>query len=353
MRRFTVTAVVYLLACAAAWSEDATHLAARVASAKRQPPAPGVSSLPYLNTRLTAVERATDLVGRMTLAEKATEMQNNSAAVPRLNVPAYQWWSEALHGVINDGVTEYPEPIGLAASFDAPAIHAMAAQIGIEGRIKHVQNAREGHTGIMGGLDFWSPNLNIFRDPRWGRGQETYGEDPFLTGRMGVAYVTGLQGDDPRYYLAIATPKHFAVHSGPEPTRHFADVDVSLHDELDTYEPAFRAAVVEGHAASVMCAYNAIKGEPACANQHLLQDQLRGRWGFTGYVVSDCDAVRDIAASHRYRVDTGAGRGDIRNPRHGQRMRHLHLEIRRSYRKGLCGRRAARISAGSQTRPWR
>jgi beta-glucosidase len=183
----------------------------------------------------------------------------------------------------------------------------MAAQIGIEGRIKHVQNAREGHTGIMGGLDFWSPNLNIFRDPRWGRGQETYGEDPFLTARMGVAYVTGLQGDDPKYYLAIATPKHFAVHSGPEPTRHFADVDVSKHDEVDTYEPAFRAAVVEGKAGSVMCAYNAINGEPACANQYLLQDQLRGKWGFQGYVVSDCDAVRDVAANHRYRPTQAQG----------------------------------------------
>ncbi len=183
----------------------------------------------------------------------------------------------------------------------------MAGQIGIEGRIKHVQNAREGHTGIMGGLDFWSPNLNIFRDPRWGRGQETYGEDPFLTGRMGVAYVTGLQGDNPKYYLAIATPKHFAVHSGPEPTRHFADVDVSKHDEVDTYEPAFRAAIVEGKAGSVMCAYNAINGQPACANQYLLQDQLRGRWGFQGYVVSDCDAVRDVAANHRYRPTQAQG----------------------------------------------
>ncbi len=287
MRWLTVTAAAYLLACPTVWSDEATRS--------------------VMDTHLTAEQRATELVGRMTLAEKAAEMQNNSAAIPRLNIPAYQWWSEALHGVINDGVTEYPEPIGLAASFDAPAIHAMAAQIGVEGRIKHVQNAREGHTGIMGGLDFWSPNLNIFRDPRWGRGQETYGEDPFLTGRMGVAYVTGLQGDDPRYYLAIATPKHFAVHSGPEPTRHFADVDVSLHDELDTYEPAFRAAIVEGKAASVMCAYNAINGEPACANQHLLQDQLRGRWGFTGYVVSDCDAVRDVAASHRYRPTQAQG----------------------------------------------
>jgi beta-glucosidase len=234
-------------------------------------------------------------------------MQNNSAAIPRLNIPAYQWWSEALHGVINEGVTEYPEPIGLAATFDAPAIHTMAAQIGIEGRIKHVQNLREGHTGIMGGLDFWSPNLNIFRDPRWGRGQETYGEDPFLTGRMGVAYVTGLQGKDPKYYLAIATPKHYAVHSGPEPTRHFADVDVSKHDEIDTYEPAFRAAVVEGKAGSVMCAYNAINGQPACASEFLLQDQLRGKWGFQGYVVSDCDAVRDVAANHRYRSTQAQG----------------------------------------------
>ena len=265
------------------------------------------AQLPYMDTKLSPEQRATDLVRRMTLAEKASEMQNNSAAVPRLNVPAYQWWSEALHGVINQGVTEYPEPIGLAATFDAPGIHTMAAQIGIEGRIKHVQNVREGHTGIMGGLDFWSPNLNIFRDPRWGRGQETYGEDPFLTGRMGVAYVTGLQGDDPKYYLAIATPKHFAVHSGPEPTRHIADVDVSKHDEVDTYEPAFRAAIVEGKADSVMCAYNAINGEPACANQYLLQDQLRGKWGFQGYVVSDCDAVQDIAANHRYRPSQAQG----------------------------------------------
>ena len=269
--------------------------------------AQGAAAPPYLDTNLTPEQRAADLVHRMTLAEKATQMQNNSAAVPRLNIPAYQWWSEALHGVINQGVTEYPEPIGLAATFDAPAIHTMATQIGIEGRIKHVQNVREGHTGIMGGLDFWSPNLNIFRDPRWGRGQETYGEDPFLTGRMGVAYVTGLQGDDPKYYLAIATPKHYAVHSGPEPTRHFADVDVSKHDEVDTYEPAFRAAIVEGKAGSVMCAYNAINGQPACANEFLLQNQLRGKWGFKGYVVSDCDAVRDVAANHRYRPTQAQG----------------------------------------------
>ena len=199
------------------------------------------AKLPYMNPSLSAEQRAADLVHRMTLAEKATQMYNNSAAIPRLNVPAYQWWSEALHGVINQGVTEYPEPIGLASTFDAPGIHTMATQIGIEGRIKNVQDTKAGHVGIGGGLDFWSPNLNIFRDPRWGRGQETYGEDPFLTGRLGVAYVIGMQGDDPKYYMAISTPKHYAVHSGPEPTRHFADVDVSKHDEVDTFEPAFRS----------------------------------------------------------------------------------------------------------------
>jgi beta-glucosidase len=266
------------------------------------------SNLPYMNPSLSPQERAVDLVHRMTLAEKASQMLNKSAAVPRLKVPAYQWWSEALHGVIDQNVTEYPEPIGLAATFDTPEIHAMAIQIGTEGRIKYVQDARTGRAGFIGGgLDFWSPNLNIFRDPRWGRGQETYGEDPFLTGRFGVAYVTGMQGDDPKYYRVISTPKHYAVHSGPEPTRHFADVDVSKHDEVDTFEPAFRAAIVEGKAGSVMCAYNAINGEPACANQYLMQDQLRGKWGFQGYVVSDCDAVKDVSANHRYRPTQAQG----------------------------------------------
>jgi beta-glucosidase len=255
----------------------------------------------YLNTNLSPEVRAKDLVGRMTLEEKASQLVNDARAIPRLKVPAYNWWSEALHGVINTGVTEFPEPIGLGATFDEPGIDAMATDIGIEGRIKHEQDVRAKHDGIMGGLDFWSPNLNIFRDPRWGRGQETYGEDPFLTAQMGVAYVTGLQGDNSKYYRAIATPKHFDVHSGPEPTRHFADVDVSKHDEMDTYLPAFRAAIVQGHAGSIMCAYNAINGEPACANQFTLIDQLRNKWGFKGYVVSDCDAVQDIFTGHHYR----------------------------------------------------
>ena len=255
----------------------------------------------YLNPSLHAEQRAADLVQRMTLEEKASQLVNQARAIPRLNVSAYDWWSEALHGVAVDGTTEYPEPIGLAATFDGAGIHEMAVAIGIEGRIKHAQDVRAGHSNIFEGLDFWAPNINIFRDPRWGRGQETYGEDPFLTARMGVAFVTGMQGDDPKYYRAISTPKHYAVHSGPDPARHFADVDVSKHDMLDTYEPAFRATVVEGHAGSVMCAINSINGQPACANEFLLQDQLRGKWGFQGYVVSDCGAAHDIFDSHRYR----------------------------------------------------
>jgi len=256
---------------------------------------------PYLDTKLSPEERARDLVGRMTLEEKASQMVDTARAIPRLNVPAYMWWSEALHGVLDNGVTEFPEPIGLAATFDVPAVHAMAIDIGIEARIKHVQDQKEGRLGTGGGLDFWAPNLNLFRDPRWGRGQETYGEDPYVIGRMGVAFVTGLQGDDPNHLRAIATPKHFFVHSGPEPTRHFADVDVSRHDEQDTYEPGFRAAIVEGHAGSVMCAYNGINGQPACANEYSLDHLLRGAWGFEGYVVSDCGAVTDIFTGHHYR----------------------------------------------------
>ena len=276
-----LTACITLVACAAA--------------------AQDTSNFPYMDTKLSPEERAADLVHRMTLEEKASQLVNQARAISRLGVPAYDWWSEALHGVLANGTTEFPEPIGLAATFDTPRIHEMATAIGIEGRITHAQDVRAGHSNIFEGLDFWAPNVNIFRDPRWGRGQETYGEDPFLSGRMAVAFVTGMQGDDPHYYQVISTPKHFAVHSGPEPTRHFTDVDVSKHDEEDTYTPAFRAAVMEGHAGSVMCAYNAINGEPACANQFLLQHTLRGAWQFQGYVVSDCGAVHDIFDGHRYR----------------------------------------------------
>jgi len=263
--------------------------------------AQAAAKLPYMNPSLSPEERAADLVRRMTLEEKASQLVNQARAIPRLGVSAYDWWSEALHGVAVEGTTEFPEPIGLAATFDAPAIKEMAAVIGVEGRIKHVRAERAGHSNIFEGLDFWAPNVNIFRDPRWGRGQETYGEDPYLSARLAVAFVTGMQGTDPHYYRAISTPKHFAVHSGPEPTRHFVDVDVSKHDQEDTYLPAFRAAVVEGHAGSVMCAYNSINGEPACASEFLMQHTLRGAWHFQGYVVSDCGAVRDVFSGHRYR----------------------------------------------------
>ncbi|HEY1924640.1 MAG TPA: glycoside hydrolase family 3 C-terminal domain-containing protein [Candidatus Acidoferrum sp.] len=255
----------------------------------------------YLNPELPAEQRAEDLVHCMTMEEKAMQLVNQARAIPRLNIPAYDWWSESLHGVAAKGMTSFPEPIGLAATFDAPAIHEMAIAIGTEGRIHHAQSVRAGHSDIFEGLDFWAPNINIFRDPRWGRGQETYGEDPFLTGRMGIAFVTGMQGDDPRYYRVISTPKHFAVHSGPESTRHKADVEVSKHDELDTYLPAFRAAITQGKAGSIMCAYNSINGEPACASTFLLEDQLRDKWKFKGYVVSDCGAVIDIYNGHHFK----------------------------------------------------
>jgi len=255
----------------------------------------------YLDPSQPVDKRVDDLIHRMTLEQKASQLVNQARAIPELDVPAYDWWSEALHGVARAGrATVFPEPIGLAATFDDPLIHEMAVVIGIEARAKHDQALRAGRSDIMEGLDFWSPNINIFRDPRWGRGQETYGEDPFLTGRMGVAFVTGLQGDDPKYFRVIATPKHYAVHSGPEPTRHSVNVLVSEHDLEDTYLPAFRAAVIEGKAESIMCAYNRVNGEPACANAFLLDQTLRGAWKFTGYVVSDCDAVADIWRGHHY-----------------------------------------------------
>ena len=256
----------------------------------------------FLDPSLPPEQRAADLVGRMTLEEKASQLVNQARAIPRLGVPAYDWWSEALHGVMRDGTTEFPEPTGLAATFDPDAIRTMAIVIGTEGRILHAQGikANGGSSYIFQGLDFWAPNINIFRDPRWGRGQETYGEDPYLTARMGVAFVNGMQGEDPKYYRVISTPKHFAVHSGPEPLRHTEDVTVSKHDELDTYLPAFRATVTEAKAGSVMCAFNSVNGEPACASQFLLQDQLRGKWDFKGYVVSDCGAVVDIYQGHHY-----------------------------------------------------
>jgi beta-glucosidase len=252
----------------------------------------------YLNPSLPIDQRVDDLVSRMTLEEKASQLVHESAAIPRLQVPAYNWWTEGLHGVARAGIaTVFPEPIGLGATFDTPLIHQMATAIGIEVRAKHEYEIRhENFTHVA--LDVWAPTINIVRDPRWGRGQETYGEDPFLTSRLAVAYVTGIQGDDPRYLRVTATPKHYAVHSGPESLRHTIDVQVSKQDEEDTYLPAFRAAIVEGKSGAILCAYSRINGEPACVNHFLLQEELRDKWNFQGYVVTDCDSVAELWSYH-------------------------------------------------------
>jgi len=260
---------------------------------------------PQPDIRTRADEKAAALVAQLTLDEKVDQLLNVAPAIPRLGIPAYNWWTESLHGALGPvPTTNFPEPIGLAASFDQKLLHDVAAAISVEVRALHALGRRTGRLGRIGtGLDTWSPNINIFRDPRWGRGQETYGEDPFLTARLGVAYVRGMQGPDPHRPAVIASPKHFAVHSGPESTRHEANVFVSPHDLEDTYLPAFRAAIVEGGAGSIMCAYNRVNGQPACASDLLLKERLRGSWNFKGYVVSDCDAVKDISDNHKYAPD--------------------------------------------------
>lgn len=252
--------------------------------------------------RTTAEARARTLVAQMTPQEKLTQMSNSMAAIPRLGVPAYELWNEGLHGAaVNEAATIFPQAIGMAATFDSAEVKRMAEIMANEMHAVHKRAlARGQHLGAWVGLNIWSPNINIFRDPRWGRGQETYGEDPFLTARMGVAYVTGAQGPDPDRPRVIASPKHYAVHSGPEPSRHKDDFKVSAHDLEDTYLPAFRATIMEAKAGSVMCAYNSINGQPACANDFLLKERLRGSWGFKGFVVSDCDSVDDIASKHKY-----------------------------------------------------
>jgi beta-glucosidase len=259
---------------------------------------------------LTLQERVTDLVSRMTLEEKILQMVYDAPAIERLDIPAYNWWNECLHGVGRAGVaTVFPQAIGLAATWNTDLMGQVATVISDEARAKHHEMVRRGIRHIYTGLTFWSPNINIFRDPRWGRGQETYGEDPYLTAAMGVAFVKGLQGDDPGYLKLVATPKHYAVHSGPESERHRFDAVVDERVKRDTYLPAFEACVKEGGAVSIMGAYNRVDGEPACASPTLLQKILREEWGFGGpdgldaYVVSDCWAIIDIYAHHKV-VDT-------------------------------------------------
>lgn len=252
----------------------------------------------YLNPALSPEQRAADLVSRMTLQEKVLQMQNSAPAIPRLQVPAYNWWNEALHGVARAGqATVFPQAIGLAATWDTDLMFRIADTISTEARAKYNEAVRTNAVRQYYGLTFWSPNINIFRDPRWGRGQETYGEDPFLTGRIAVAFIKGMQGDDPRYFKVIATAKHYAVHSGPESDRHKFDVRPSERDLNETYLPAFRASVTEGKVDSIMCAYNRINGIPACASTDFLQTRLQS-WGFQGFIVSDCGAISDMYRSY-------------------------------------------------------
>ncbi len=266
----------------------------------------GPSTAPYLDPTLPVEARVQDLVARMTLEEKIAQMIYTAPAIERLGIPEYDWWNECLHGVGRAGVaTVFPQAIGLAAMWNPAFLQRVAIAISDEARAKHHEAVRRGDRSRYTGLTFWSPNVNIFRDPRWGRGQETYGEDPYLSARLGVAFVKGLQGDDPRYLKVVATPKHYAAHSGPEGERHSFDACVSKRDLYGTYLPAFQACVQEGEAASVMGAYNRVNGEPCCASKTLLEDILRQEWGFDGFVVSDCGAIRDIYEGHKV-VSTAA-----------------------------------------------
>jgi beta-glucosidase len=259
----------------------------------------------YLDPAFPIDERVDDLVSRMTIKEKVSQMGNEATAIKRLGIPQYNWWNEALHGVARAGIaTVFPQAIGLASTWNPDLIYQMAEVISDEGRAKHHESARNGVRDLFTGLTFWSPNINIFRDPRWGRGQETYGEDPYLTSRLGVNFVLGMQGTDPNYLKTVATPKHFAVHSGPENQRHIFDARVSQRDLHMTYLLAFKACIVEGKAYSIMGAYNRVNGEACCASPTLLQEILRDEWGFggptgsEGYVVSDCGAIDDIYGGH-------------------------------------------------------
>ena len=254
----------------------------------------------YSNISLDFESRAADLVSKMTLEEKISQLGDGAPAIPRLNIQEYHWWNECLHGVARAGTaTVFPQAIGMAASFDTDAMIEVAEIISSEARAKHHEAQRNKNYNIYNGLTFWSPNINIFRDPRWGRGHETYGEDPYLTGQMGMQFVKGLQGSDPKYFKVVATAKHFAVHNGPEPNRHSFNVLPSKRDLWETYLPAFKDLIMDAKVYSVMGAYNRVDGESASASWMLLNDILRKQWGFEGYVVSDCGAINDIYSSHK------------------------------------------------------
>ena len=280
-------------------------------SAQRPPAGPGADLL-FRNPDLPLDQRVDDLVGRLTLPEKVSQMLNASPAIDRLGIPAYNWWNEALHGVARTSLktTVFPQAIGLAATFDTAALGSMATITADEARAVHQEFVRRGERGIYQGLTFWTPNINIFRDPRWGRGQETYGEDPYLTGQLGSALVRGFQGTDPRYYKITACAKHFAVHSGPEQLRHEFNAQISDYDLWDTYLPAFRDLIVDAKVAGVMCAYNAYAGQPCCGSDKLMQDILYKKWQFKGYVTSDCDGLNDFWQHHKTDPDAASAAAD-------------------------------------------
>ncbi len=254
----------------------------------------------HFNVNLDFETRTSILLSKMTLKEKISQLGNNAPAIPRLGVLEYNWWNECLHGVARAGTaTVFPQAIGMAATFNPNLINDVAVVISDEARAKHHEALRNNDYSQYKGLTFWSPNINIFRDPRWGRGHETYGEDPYLTGQIGTQFVKGLQGNDPKYLKLVATAKHFAVHSGPESERHFFNANVNQRDLWETYLPAFKDLVVDANVYSVMGAYNRVNGESASASNYLLQEILRDKWGFNGYVVSDCGAINDIHANHK------------------------------------------------------
>ena len=289
LARFAVPMVLSLTALAAGC---ATPMGQEQAASA---PAP-FGTPPYLDTSLDFETRAKDLVSRMTLEEKARQAGHTAPAIPRLKVPGYNWWNEGLHGVARAGIaTVFPQAIGMAATWDTDRMQESATVISDEFRAKYLDTLQpDGSSGFYQGLTVWSPNINIFRDPRWGRGQETYGEDPLLTGEIAKAFIGGLQGDDPKYYKTIATSKHYAVHSGPEQGRHQQDFHPSARDLEETYLPAFRTTVIDGDVGSIMCAYNALYGVPACASEFLMEERLRNDWGFDGYVVTDCGGAANI-----------------------------------------------------------
>ena len=276
------------------------------------------------------------LLSLMTLEEKAAQMQDQAPAIPRLGIPAYGYWNEGLHGVAYSGyATNFPQAIGLAATWDTSLLRDIGQAISVEARAKHAEAIRHGSHARFYGLTFWAPNINIFRDPRWGRGQETYGEDPYLTSRLAVSFVAGMQGKDPAHPRVISTPKHFAVHSGPESLRHQFNVTPSAHDLEDTYLPAFRAVVTEAHAGSVMCAYNAVDGKPACTSDLLLKQHLRHAWRFDGYVVSDCGAIDDIFGGHRFTPDAASAAAAAVRTGTDLDCGHIYRHIPEAVKQGL------------------